>query len=146
MSGEFAGPFYHSSANHSPDSIRWFSLWFASARTTIFRCQSMKDAVHDKRTLRVAAVQFESRPGDKDANLRKIEAFVERAARQNVRLIIFPECCITGYWFIRNLSAEALAQLSEPIFDGPDRKRLIELVKGFGLALGAGLAEADRKS
>jgi predicted amidohydrolase len=92
----------------------------------------MKSAVDDKRTLRVASVQFESRPGDKDANFRKIEAFVERAARQNVRLIIFPECCITGYWFIRNLSEEALAQLAEPIFDGPSSRRLIELAKDSG--------------
>ena len=102
----------------------------------------MKGAVDDKRTLRVASVQFESRPGDKDANFRKIEAFVELAARQNVRLIIFPECCITGYWFIRNLSVEALAQMAEPIFDGPSSRRLIELAKGFGLTLGAGLVEA----
>ena len=102
----------------------------------------MKAAVDDKRTLRVASVQFESRPGDKDANFRKIEAFVERAGRQNVRLIIFPECCITGYWFIRNLSVEALAQMAEPIFDGPSSRRLIELAKGFGLTIGAGLVEA----
>src|SRR5688572_32483715 len=104
--------------------------------------ESMKGAVDDKRTLRVASVQFESRPGDKDANFRKIEAFVERAARQNVRLIIFPECCITGYWFIRNLSEKALAQLAEPIFEGPSSQRLIELAKKFGMTIGAGLVEA----
>ena len=64
----------------------------------------MKDNQEDKRTLRVASVQFESLPGDKEANFHKIETFVEQAASQNVRMIIFPECCITGYWFIRNLS------------------------------------------
>lgn len=106
----------------------------------------MKRAVDDKRILRVASVQFESRPGDKKANFRKIEAFVERAARQNVRLIIFPECCLTGYWFIRNLPVEALAQLAEPIFDGPSSRRLIELAKGFGLTIGAGLVEAGPNS
>src|ERR1043165_6479195 len=102
----------------------------------------MKSETDDERTLRVASVQFESAPGDKDANFRKVETFVEQAARQNVRLIVFPECCITGYWFIRNLSVEALAQLAEPIFDGPSSRRLIELAKRFGLALGAGLVEA----
>src|SRR5436190_7993241 len=96
----------------------------------------------DKRTLRVASVQFESRPGDKDANFHKIEAFVERAARQDVRLIIFPECCITGYWFIRNLPVEALAQMAEPVFNGPSSRRLIELAKKSGMTIGAGLVEA----
>ncbi len=56
-----------------------------------------------KPALRAAAVQFESLPGDKNANFLKIEAFVGQAAAQGVRLIIFPECCITGCWFIRNL-------------------------------------------
>jgi len=102
----------------------------------------MKGNVEDKRTLRVASVQFESAPGRKEANFRKIEAFVERAARQNVRLIVFPECCITGYWFIRNLSVEVLAQMAEPIFDGPSSLRLIELAKKFRMTIGAGLVEA----
>jgi len=102
----------------------------------------MKDDADDKRTLRVASVQLESAPGDKDANFRKMEAFVEGAARQNVRLIVFPECCITGYWFIRNLQSEALAQMAEPIFDGPSSRRLVDLAKRFEITIGAGLVEA----
>src|ERR671915_2401423 len=102
----------------------------------------MKGEAQDTRTLRVASVQFESAPGDKEANFRKIEAFVQEAGRQNVRLIIFPECCITGYWFIRNLSTKALAQMAEPIFDGPSSRRLIELAKRFGMTIGAGVGEA----
>jgi predicted amidohydrolase len=104
--------------------------------------QHMDNLPGDKRTLRVASVQFESAPGDKDANFRKIEAFVERAAGQGVRLIVFPECCVTGYWFMRNLSAEALAQMAEPIFDGPSSQRLLALAKKFGMTIGAGLVEA----
>ena len=42
---------------------------------------TMKGNADDKRTLRVAAVQFESAPGDKDANFRRMEAFIEQAAR-----------------------------------------------------------------
>lgn len=102
----------------------------------------MNHPQEDKRTLRVASVQFESAPANKEANFRKMEAFVERAARQDVRLIVFPECCITGYWFIRNLSGEALAELAEPIFDGPSSQRLIELAQRFQMTVGAGLIEA----
>jgi predicted amidohydrolase len=102
----------------------------------------MPDRQKDKRTLRVASAQFESLPGDKQANFRKIETFVEQAAAQGVQLIIFPECCITGYWFIRNLSVEQLTALAEPIPDGPSTRRLIDLARQHRITLGAGLVEA----
>src|ERR1051325_3361338 len=92
--------------------------------------------------LRAAAVQFESVAGDKEANFRKIEAFVERAAGQGVELVIFPECCITGYWFIRNLSVEQLRKLAEPIPNGPSTRRLVELARRHRITMGAGLIEA----
>ena len=87
-------------------------------------------------------MQFESLPGDKDANFAKIENFVAQAAAQGVRLIVFPECCITGYWFIRNLSTEQLAHLAEPIPDGPSALQLSELARKHGVTIGAGLVEA----
>ena len=56
---------------------------------------------------------MESLPADKAANLRTIERFVEQAAAQGARLVLFPECCITGYWFMRNLSVAQLAELAQ---------------------------------
>ena len=102
----------------------------------------MKDNPKAKRTLRVATVQFESLPGDKEANFRKIETFVQQAAAQGVQLVVFPECCVTGYWFIRNLSVGQLAALAEPIPDGPSARRLSGLARQHGVTLGAGLVEA----
>ncbi len=93
-------------------------------------------------TLRAASVQFESAPADKEANFRKIEAFVAEAARRGARLVVFPECCITGYWFIRNLSIESLAELAEPVFTGPSSQRLANLAKTYGITIGAGLVES----
>ena len=58
---------------------------------------------------------MESIAGDKAANFAKMELFVKQAAQQDVKLLVFPECCITGYWFIRNLTPKALAELAEPI-------------------------------
>ncbi len=92
--------------------------------------------------LRVAAVQMESRAGDKGASFATMERFVRRAARRGVRLLVFPECCITGYWFIRNLTPAGLAALAEPVPAGPSTQRLRALATRYGLSVGAGLVEA----
>src|ERR1700712_1997648 len=96
----------------------------------------------DARELRAASVQMEHEDGDKDANFAKLERFVADAAAQQVELIVFPECCITGYWFIRNLSIEQLAALAEPIPDGPSTQRLRDLAKRYQITLGAGWGES----
>lgn len=94
------------------------------------------------RDMRVAAVQFEHAAGDRDANLGKIRSFVERAAEQKVEMVLFPECCLTGYWFLRHLSREELVKLAEPVFDGPSSQALMDLAKGHQMTVGAGLVEA----
>lgn len=91
--------------------------------------------------IKVASVQFESVPGDKETNLLKIQSFVEAAAEQNVDIIAFPEGCITGYWFLRNLSKEQMLSLAEPIYDGPSCRFLMELSKKHNMTIGAGLIE-----
>ena len=93
--------------------------------------------------IRVASVQFEHAAGDKAANLAKIEGFVRQAAAQGVQLIVFPECCITGYWFLRDLSREELKALAEPVFDGPSSHALLDLAKQYDMTIGAGLIESD---
>jgi predicted amidohydrolase len=95
------------------------------------------------RRLRVSAVQMESAPGDKEANFSKVERLVREAAEQGVRLILFPECCLTGYWFIRNLPEEQLAALAEPVPNGPSVHRLADLAQKHQLTIGAGLVEAS---
>ena len=92
-------------------------------------------------SLRVASVQMESTASDKTANFAKIEQLATEAAARGARLVIFPECCITGYWFIRNLSVEQLAALAEPVLAGPSSQRLIALAQRLGLSIGAGLVE-----
>jgi predicted amidohydrolase len=92
--------------------------------------------------LRAAAVQFESQPAQKDVNLAVIARYAEQAAAAGVRLLVFPECAITGYWFIRHLALDDLAALAEPIPDGPSTRRLVDLARRFNLTIGAGLIEA----
>ena len=59
--------------------------------------------------LKAATVQFNHLPGNKPANMEKIRAFVGRAVDAQVDILTFPEMCITGYWHIRNLSRDAIA-------------------------------------
>ncbi len=94
------------------------------------------------RDLRVASVQMESAAGDKEANFRKVERFAEQAAAAGARIVVTPECGLTGYWFLRRLAVPQLAALAERVPDGPSCERLIALSKRFGVTVGAGLVEA----
>jgi len=98
--------------------------------------------VNETRGLRVASVQMEHTDGDKQANFAKIEEFTAQAAAQNAQLVVFPECCVTGYWFIRNLSTQQLAALAEPIPDGPSTQRLRDLARRHNITIGAGWVES----
>jgi predicted amidohydrolase len=92
-------------------------------------------------TIRAAVVQFEHARGDKRANFAKIETFARRAVAQGVRLLAFPECCITGYWFLRNLTPAQLTDLAEPVPAGPSTQRLLALSRELNMTIGAGLVE-----
>jgi predicted amidohydrolase len=91
--------------------------------------------------IRVASVQFQHAPGDKRANLARVEAFVERAAEQRVELIAFPEMCVTGYWHVRNLPREEVEALAEPVPAGPSTEALLSLSRRHDMTIGAGLIE-----
>lgn len=93
------------------------------------------------RDVRVATVQFEHRNGDKEVNMETIGWFVAKAAAAGVEIVVFPECCITGYWFLRHLSREQLVALAEPVPSGPSSQRLGALAKQHGMTIGAGLVE-----
>jgi predicted amidohydrolase len=93
------------------------------------------------KNIRVASVQFQHSPGDKPANLRKIQTFVVRAAERGAELIAFPEMCITGYWHVRNLPREGVDALAEPVPRGPSTEQLLSLSAEYGATVGAGLIE-----
>jgi predicted amidohydrolase len=57
-------------------------------------------------TWKLAAVQMDCRLGDKASNLTAIRHRLEVAVEQGARLVMFPECALTGYCF--DSLAEAL--------------------------------------
>jgi len=93
--------------------------------------------------LRAAVVQMEHTAGDKRANFAKVEAFVRQAAAQRVELLAFPECCLTGYWFLRKLTRTQIESLAEPVPEGPSSQRLLALAHQHQMTIGAGLIERE---
>ena len=91
--------------------------------------------------LRAATVQFQHVPGDKRKNLQVVTQFVRKAAAQGVRLITFPECCLSGYWPLRKLSRTELEALAEPVPDGECTKELLRLASEHNITIGAGIVE-----
>lgn len=93
--------------------------------------------------IRVATVQFNHRANDKNYNLSIIQSYVEKASKQGVKIIVFPEMCVTGYWHVSRLQKSAIDDLSEFIPQGETCQRLLEMSKNHQLSIGAGLIEKD---
>lgn len=66
----------------------------------------------EPRIVRVAAVQMEPRIGEVEANLKAILGRFREATSAGARLVVFPECALTGYGF--ETRDEAM-QYAEPI-------------------------------
>ncbi len=62
--------------------------------------------------MRVAAVQMEPKIGEVDANLKTILGRFREAVAGGARLVVFPECALTGYGFD---SKEEASRFAEPI-------------------------------
>ena len=93
--------------------------------------------------LKVAVAQFEPRDGDKAYNLGVIESLTAQAKEQGAEVISFHELSVTAYTFLKNLSREELEALAEPVPNGPSTQKLIELSQKYGMAILAGLVEAE---
>jgi predicted amidohydrolase len=67
--------------------------------------------------LRVAAVQMRS-TRDLASNVRKIKDHLAQCAKDGVRIVVFPECALTGYFenaFMQVLSAKELADAEQQV-------------------------------
>ncbi|MEZ6061090.1 MAG: nitrilase family protein [Planctomycetaceae bacterium] len=93
------------------------------------------------RDIRIAAAQFEHRNGDKAYNLSRIEHLSRQAVAEGAEVVSFHECCISAYTFVQQFSKQQLAELAEPVPDGPSVRRLMEISRDVGVPLLAGLFE-----
>jgi predicted amidohydrolase len=93
--------------------------------------------------IRIATAQFETRNGDKEYNLSRIEELTGRAAGQGARVVSFHELCIPAYTFLQNLNKEEMFGLAEKVPSGESTSRLIQIAGKYKVAVLAGLVEKD---
>lgn len=86
----------------------------------------------------ITAAVAQYAPGeDKAANLEKITALAQRAARQDVQLLVLPEYAI----FTVGEMDERFVRAAEPL-DGPSGQRLAQLSQRYGMTIIGGINEA----
>jgi len=88
-------------------------------------------------SLRVAAVQFAPRFGEKEENFQRMEALT---AGIRADVIVFPELSTTGYFFT---SRDEVAGVAEEAF-GPTAEFFRAMANRHGAVVAAGFAEADQ--
>jgi predicted amidohydrolase len=91
----------------------------------------------------VGAAQFESRDRDKAFNLSRIRELSRKAVDQGAQIVSFHECSITGYTFLQTLTPPQLAEMAEPVPDGPSTRTLINIAKELKSIIMAGLIERE---
>src|SRR5262245_18124589 len=88
-------------------------------------------------TWKIAAVQMDCRFSDKQTNLKTMRARLAEAAQPGVRLVVFPECAVTGYCF---QSKDEALPLAETI-PGPATGLLAEDCRRLGVWAAVGMLE-----
>ncbi|MCB8822251.1 nitrilase family protein [Microvirga rosea] len=86
-------------------------------------------------------VQFHHKANDKAYNMSVVERFCREAAEQGVKVLAFPEMCLSGYWHVRNLPRSSIEALAEPVPTGPSVQKVIHLAAHYDMAIGIGLIE-----
>jgi predicted amidohydrolase len=89
--------------------------------------------------VKVAAVQMDVKIFEKDQNLSRVLEKLETAARAGAKLVVFPECALTGYCFT---SIEEAWPLAETV-PGPSTEKLAEVSRKLDCTAIVGLLERD---
>lgn len=97
-------------------------------------------------SIKAAVVQFQHQAGNKKYNLLIMEKFIEQAAVEDVKILVFPEMCITGYWHVPKLSVTDVGALAEAVETGPSIALIRALAMKHQMLIGAGLIERGADS
>ena len=90
--------------------------------------------------LKVAAASTSARWGRIDSNLRKIVKAAERAAQEGSRLLLLPECCLTGADWPTGAKSPPVEEVALPLDSEPVRE-VARAAERTGLVIAVGLYE-----
>ena len=90
-----------------------------------------------------AAASTSARWGELDANLDKVVSAMERAADDNARLLLLPECCITGANWPTGAKIPTVEDAAISLDSAPMRE-IAKAAKRAGLIVAPGLYESHR--
>ncbi len=93
--------------------------------------------------IRIAAAQFQTKNGDKTANLARMEALTSRAVKEGALVVSFHEMCIPSYSFLSKLGREEIDRLAEEVPAGESTVRLAEMARRYRVSILAGLLEKE---
>jgi predicted amidohydrolase len=88
--------------------------------------------------MKVAAAQIYPRFAQPEKNRMTIRRYCEKAASQEVDLLVFPELCISGYNFTSKAQVQSFA---ESIPEGPTTVLWVKLAEQHQMSIVAGIAE-----
>lgn len=91
----------------------------------------------------LGVVNFKTVWGDKKANLESMERYIIQAHEKGVKILLFPEMCVTGYASSSNPDSEIykMAVSSAETVNGPTAKTIAGLSKQYGMWIVYGAAE-----
>lgn len=97
-----------------------------------------------KATVRVAGIVLKWIRTDKEANFRRAEPMIRKAAAEGAKIVVTTECFLDGYAIAdKSIPLETYRALGEPIPEGRYFKRLAALAERLNIHLVAGMLEAD---
>jgi len=100
------------------------------------------------RFLSIACVNFQTKWGDKKANLEKMKLFVKEASRVGSNLVVFPELALSGYECDEDIHTHHQPcsmhrELAEPV-PGPSTLEMAKIAREFEITIVFGMPEQDK--
>ncbi len=89
--------------------------------------------------MKVAAVQMDVKILERDRNLESVLANLETAGRAGSKIVVFPECALTGYCFTSREEAWPLAET----IPGPSSEKIAALARKLDCTAVVGLLERE---
>ncbi|MEM3715116.1 MAG: carbon-nitrogen hydrolase family protein [Thermoprotei archaeon] len=87
------------------------------------------------RTITVALAQIQSIPASKEANLKKMYEYVDRAVDMGAHFVLFPELALTSYAL-----KDLFYKVAEPV-PGPSTEKMISKAREKNVYIGFGMPE-----